>query len=527
MRLLRTLAVLAAAMCLALPAAPSEAQGPEVLETVKRVEREVEELRKLDFLDEVEVRFLTRSELEDKLIEDLNEDYAPGEWERDEGLLELLGFLEKGQDFYTIMLELLTEQISGFYAPDEKYLALIAGEERVSPYGRMVLAHELTHALQDQHFHLDRPPYHDPDSSNGDADLAAASLVEGDATILMYEYTSKFMTMGEMRELQREYEGFDTDKIDKAPRYIRNSLLFPYEQGEALVQRIKRRSGLAGIDEAFARPPASTEQVMHPEKYFSGEEPLVVECPDVAGSLGEGWKLDDADVMGEFDVKELLMNEVAQADAARAAEGWGGCQYRYYTRSGGEGRLLVVDLRWDDPQEAEEFAAIFADYASRFCEAGGSFDAQRGWAHWKGAGRVAGLSVEGDRSLIVISDDEGACVLAEAAMGGGSALLEDLMEREEGASDESGKGDSDSSDARTVLVLAAVAALFILGVALMLVMFLMMRREREPSGLPHGGGFTQGGIPESPTAIGPMRIPREAADPQSAGERSPDGGPYA
>ena len=524
--LFRGAGLAAALLCLFIVVLPVRAQGEGQLEVIRKVEQEVEELRGLDFLKEVEVRFLTREELEAKLVEDLNEDYTPEEWERDEGLLKLLGFLEEDQDYYTIILELLTEQIAGFYTPKEKYLALIAGEEEFTAYGRLILSHELTHALQDQHFNLDRPPYHDPDSTNGDADLAATTLVEGDATTIMYDYMNEYFTPRDMREMSREQRGFQTEKMDTAPRYIRDSLLFPYDQGEVFVGKAKRRGGNAALNEAFGRPPVSTEQVMHPEKYFAAEGPLPVECPDIATYLGSGWELRDTNVIGEFDVKELLMNELDENDAARGAEGWGGCQYRYYTGPGGAGRLQVVDLLWDDRQEAEEFAALFADYAEGFCgDKEADFDAGSGWAQWSGGARMAALCLDGELSRIVITDEEQAVGLAMKALGEGDSRLEEIIRKDGSALGKTTEEEEAGSGVRVALVLAVVVALFIIGAALIAAMFFLLRGGKPPAGppLPGSSGSIDANIGHGIGAEAP-KTTTSAPEAPSGYEEPPEGG---
>ncbi len=173
----KTIKALMLALCLLVVTSPAYTQTPEISRTIGEVEKDVAGIRGLVFKEAVETRFLTQEELEQKLIEDLNEDYTPEEWERDEAILKLLGFIEEGQDYYQMMLEIYTEQIAGFYSPTDKYLALIAGEEKMTAYERLILSHELTHALQDQYYHLDQPPYHNPDSTDYDADLAAISFV--------------------------------------------------------------------------------------------------------------------------------------------------------------------------------------------------------------------------------------------------------------------------------------------------------------------------------------------------------------
>ncbi len=482
-----------ALLALSLMAPAVLALSPGTLEAIEEVKRETVEIRGLAELEPIDVRFMTVEELERKLIEDLNKDMTEEDWARDQALLKLLGFLEQDDDYYDIMLRLYTEQIAGFYDPEEKYLAIISDKKEMSAMDKLFLSHELTHALQDQHYHLDQPPFDNPDSTNLDADFAATCLIEGDATLTMTRFQETF-SYEDLLGMMGEYGDVETDEFDAAPRYIRDSLLFPYTEGEAFVRKLYKRGRFASVDAAYANPPASTEQVMHPEKYFSGEAPDQVECPDIASALGEGWKLADTNVMGEFDVAELLMTELSDHDSERGADGWGGCQYRFYTDAKSSESLLVIDLTWDDEAEAEEFAGLFGQYAlKRYGLERGSLDMEEGWARWD-AGEDGGLALglEGVETLVLLSDGRDGLTAALGALGGRGPGLQEVLERhpEAAVSPEGSKGVN-----WTALGIIAFAAALMLLIAL--AVLTVSRREGRAREL---GG--PGSPPDPPPSIG-------------------------
>jgi hypothetical protein len=120
-------------------------------------------------------------------------------------------------------------------------------------------------------------------------------------------------------------------------------------------------AGWAGVNSAYARPPITTEQILHPEKYFSDEGPQVTIIPDISSDLGKGWVQISDNTMGEFVIRTYLEEHLDDIQAATAAEGWGGDRYSLLVGPEGE-RLLLSMIKWDDFQEAAEFLDIYKVY---------------------------------------------------------------------------------------------------------------------------------------------------------------------
>ncbi len=501
----------------------SLAQGSSVNQVIEQVKLETERIRGLKEKSPIQVKFLNRDELKKKLLEDYDKDYPPEERQADESMMKLLGFLEENQNLTEIMIDILTEEIAGFYDTDEKTLTLISGVQRMDVTDKVTLAHEITHALQDQHFHLDRPPFKDKEKReelDDDTTFAALALVEGDATLTMEMY-KQGLSMSEKLELQRESAKVKTDKLDNAPSYIRESLLFPYVSGFNLVYGLYREGGFSRIDQAFSDPPQSTEQVMHPGKYQKREAPIKVEMIDIQPSLGTGWELKETDVLGEFDVKELLKTELNDSDSAVGADGWGGCQYRFYQNGEEGGNLLAIDLVWDSQFEAEEFIPYFEGYVeARFRLKKDSYRRENGWYFWESKKYQVALSKRDIHTMMLFSDRQEAFQAAVSALEGVGEELEDLLQAEVEKSRDRGM------DGLGWMVIGIILGLFVLGLilAVVIVLTVMDREKRAGQRVPYPGfGGRPPFMPYAPPGY-PWGYPVQPQPPPGLADQVPRGG---
>jgi hypothetical protein len=320
--------------------------------------RETSEVRQLRVLRRVRSGAQSRDEIEQMLVRNLDRDSTPEKTRASELTLKKLGLLPADFQLRPFIVKLLSEQVAGYYDPRTRhfYLADWIDLDAQKP----VIAHELTHALQDQHFDLrrfERWPKHD-----GDAELAAHALIEGDATLTMMQYVSRDLRrqLAMLRSLVGGGAG-STEVYDSAPRVLRESLIFPYTQGAAWVGAVHRRGGWEMVSAAYRRLPASTEQILHPEKYFAGEAPRRVQLRDLSTALGRGWRMADNDVNGEWGCYLLLDEMLKAADVSRrAAEGWGGDRYALYRGPGAGDTLVAQKTVWDTEQDAAEFFDAYA-----------------------------------------------------------------------------------------------------------------------------------------------------------------------
>jgi hypothetical protein len=302
------------------------------------------------------------------LIRKLNEQITPREMHAAELSLKKFGLAPAGFAYRPFLIKLLTEQVAGYYDPKAREFHLADWLELDGQ--KPVMAHELTHALQDQHFNLQR--FEKWPRGDSDAELAAHALVEGDATLAMTVYMTRnpFIALAFARSLQ---SGISTEQFNRAPRALRETLIFPYLQGMEWATYVHRKGGWSMVSKAYTRLPQSTEQILHPEKYFSNEAPVKVVLPDLTSVLSSAkstavirrrsavrpaaaWRRVEHDVNGEWGYY-LILDEYLKAptESKRAAAGWAGDRYALY-EGPRPGQVMLVHISaWDTEDDSLEF----------------------------------------------------------------------------------------------------------------------------------------------------------------------------
>src|SRR5262249_29638650 len=206
----------------------------------------------------------SRTEIERAMMKNFDDEVTPADLHAGEVTLKKLGLAPPDFQYRALMIRLLTEQVAGYYDPKTRqfYLADWIDIDGQKP----IIAHELTHALQDQHFNLRR--FEHWPKGDSDAELAAHSLIEGDATLTMAMYvaTDPLRALSFLKSAAGT--GIATEELDKAPRALRETLLFPYQEGMNWTRALYKDGGWARVSDAFTKLPESTEQVLHADKYL-------------------------------------------------------------------------------------------------------------------------------------------------------------------------------------------------------------------------------------------------------------------
>jgi hypothetical protein len=327
--------------------------GPRL--SVERVAHRVERIRELRFERLPRLRSVSAEQARAAALTEFDRYVSRPEQEAGERLLKLLGLLPADASLRDTLAQATASEVGGYYVPRTGTLALVRDAGLQGVLGEVALAHELVHALEDQHFGLE------PGAGQlwRDRATARSGLTEGTATLAMVEYLAASQgadeLSGELRERVLDRIGeLAIPAAGGLPRYVRESLVFPYAAGAALVNRIQGGGGWAAVDEAFgARPVLSTEQLMHPEKYGSGDDPVTVRLPDLGDRLPPGKRLTRGD-LGEFDTEQFLREGNGRERSGRAAAGWGGSAFELWELSQG-GEVLVAEWAWDTKRDAREF----------------------------------------------------------------------------------------------------------------------------------------------------------------------------
>jgi hypothetical protein len=326
----------------------------------ERIAGETSSLRELPIKAPVKESYLSREQLRQRLERDQATEYPPAEAEAEERVLKAFGLVPEGFDLRSFVLDLYTEQIAGFYDPKTDEMYVISKQRNLDPTGELTYAHEVTHALQDQHYDLERirAPYKD---KNDDALLSVTALIEGDASLLSENYLLEHPDLVRaLRESLLNPESTDgSQRLADAPPILSRTLIFPYQQGKVFATTLWRDGGWEAVNEAYQDPPISTEQVLHPEeKYVERDDPTSVRLPDLTRALGPGWKRIDENLLGELQTGILLEGDGSEelvAQAEEAAAGWDGDRYALWAN--GLQEVLVWRSVWDSPEDASQFAA--------------------------------------------------------------------------------------------------------------------------------------------------------------------------
>lgn len=341
------------------PLAPADEQ---LMDTV---EQQVAAQRGLQPLSPVERALMTSSQLRQRILDDFEEDTSPEEMADYTLTLVALDLLDPGMDLYTLFVDLYSEQIAGFYDPETEQIYVIGGLSLMGQMERLTYAHEFNHALQDQHYDLEALGIRANADEAFDSEYLAAvrSLIEGDSSLLERQFLQEQFSPQELLQLIEEVGEVDMSTLDSVPPVIRDMMYFPYEHGLTFVESLYNEGGWAAVDAAYANPPRSTEQILHPDRYRAGDMPQIVSLTPLTDTLGAGWRQTDEDILGEYYLRYYLTQRIPQEDAQAAAEGWGGDRYVVHYREADGALLLAAHIVWDTPGDAEEFVDAYVAYA--------------------------------------------------------------------------------------------------------------------------------------------------------------------
>lgn len=356
-------AVRAQEATVALPPADSKAgTDADFAAAADEVLGQMSEITGLKLLTPLKKSLRSREEIRAYVIQQMNEEKDASERYADQRSAEAFGLLPKGFDLDSFLVNVLTEQVEGLYDP-KSHEFYIADWSPVADQ-RMVMAHELTHALEDQHFQIEawvkaaRP--------NEDAELARDAVLEGSAMAAMVDY----LMLGTGRSL-KDMPDFDpgmligemgsTPTLQKAPPFLKDALIFPYIGGLNFSAAVMKSTGWGALAGVFAKPPVSTQQILHPGLYRSGKIPSTVALPRLEKLLGSDWAKLDENTMGEFGWKEVLMQFLEAERAKTLAAAWDGDRYMLFEQKQTKKLILVTRLHMDGEEHAARFLGQYSE----------------------------------------------------------------------------------------------------------------------------------------------------------------------
>ena len=343
-------------------ATPEGRANAEFLQAADEVMAEMSKLLSLPIREPLKRSVRSREEIRQFLIRQMREDKDDTKRYADQKALEALGLIPKGYPLDQKLIALLTEQIAGLYDPKQREFFIADWTQPAEQ--RLIMAHELTHALQDQYFHVEK--WEEEVKANDDAQLARESVLEGSAMVAMIDYLLR-STGKSSRDIQDFDPSLlvgdvnDSPELAEAPLIIQDEIVFPYIPGAAFVQRALRAwNGWPDLHRMFENPPASTQQILHPDLYFRGVMPAKVDLTPLTNVVPRAWKKLDENVMGEFALKEILKQFLGKEQAGAIAPSWAGDRYAIYQREPGMQTFLLIRLKLAGEPEATRFFEAYA-----------------------------------------------------------------------------------------------------------------------------------------------------------------------
>lgn len=341
------------------PAAPppARANADSAQSTVDAALAHVSEIRQLHATGPVKGNVIGREELLRRMKEDLFSDLEPELIQGTTELLFAIGASSADLDYLGSVLTLLGSQLAGFYDPRQKEMVLL--DDLGAEAEEATLWHELVHALQDQHYDLEKLVKWSPD--HGDTVTAIQCLAEGDATSAMLDTMLQprgqnalalpEKTLGNMLAMMEALP-----EIASVPAMLKRSVVAPYADGIAFTHALRRRGGWAAVDAAWRDLPTSTEQILHPDKYLVHEPPERLPVPPAPPGGPDALLFHD--VIGEQGLRITFEEWVPLSTAAETASGWGGDAIAVF--AAGDRRAVAIRLRFDDEAHAVQAQETFA-----------------------------------------------------------------------------------------------------------------------------------------------------------------------
>lgn len=337
----------------------TEARDP-ITVVVEDLIATTEELRGLSFLSTPVLTLVTEEELTERVRALVEDEFDQEVTARYELLLGLLGLIDPETDLGRLYSDIYAEQVAGYYDGDSKEMVVPVGDELPSPLERLILVHELTHALTDQYFEFSGRIQLLEDDQRLEEALALSALVEGDATLTETLYLWS-LSGEDQQAILSAAARTDDSVLREAPRFIQELLLFPHAAGSEFVEHVWSSTGFSAIDALYGSPPITTEHIYHPADFLIGEPQ---ERPEPGVIVPDGYTVAEQSIWGQAGFRAMFGQVLDDAAATAAAVGWGGDSYRLLWDGNEE---IVFELRYvgDSSIDLREMFETLVQFAAR------------------------------------------------------------------------------------------------------------------------------------------------------------------
>lgn len=365
------------ACALALAAMAVQAQSPsDPTPESKRLFGEIEgimaglsEITGWKIKHKVPADYISKDSLRTFVEKRMKETVKPEEVRIEALTLKMFGLIPEDFDMEKATVDLVTEQAAAFYDYNKKRL-FVTESEGTFIEKRIVLIHELAHALADQQFSLAR--YIRKGGKSDDSATAREAVMEGQATWLMWAYSQKLSggaarptesLIATMKNSGSGGGGAQFPVFESSPLYMRETLVFPYNQGTVFQDAVFDKLAKSGFSEVFRRAPASSSEILHPELYFRHGTPLVLRLPEIPEH--KAYRTVAEGSVGELDHHILVEQSSSKEDADGVSPHWRAGSFRLYERKADKQAVLTYLSEWDSAESAGEWARAFRNILSK------------------------------------------------------------------------------------------------------------------------------------------------------------------
>jgi tetratricopeptide (TPR) repeat protein len=333
--------------------------GATIESQMDRIQKEVSDLRGLPITTQIPRYIVSAPNAAQILRNELVDEAFTLKLQKQLRVLSALGLVKPTYDLVNNSLNHLVDGLGGFYEPWSKRLFILGISFRGMEH--FVYSHEFDHALVDMNVNMEGLGVGKECVFDQQKCRAIDALIEGDATLLMYQWLKQYASPQDYKDLINYRPPAYALPEQFPPPYASEDAYFPYDYGLTFVQYLYDRGRWAEVNKAYQDLPDSTEQILHPAKYLAHEKPVQLVAPDLKPALGEGWELLESNTMGEWETYLLLgfgADNAAQVEvetAREAAAGWGGDHYQVYYNAVQDVTALAAEWIWDTPKDASQF----------------------------------------------------------------------------------------------------------------------------------------------------------------------------
>ncbi|MBV8162549.1 MAG: hypothetical protein JO265_16650 [Acidimicrobiia bacterium] len=388
---------------------PTQPVPPALAAAFSQIQAEVSQIRGLPWLAPLDISVANDADFVRQLNFVNQRDLHPARMQGDGVTLQLLQLFPQNVDYVKSYMSLLSGAVLGFYDAKTKKLLVRDNGTTLTPEKRITVAHEMLHALTDQHFQFGPATYALDAADKEEQGTAYSGLLEGDAKLMEALFAGKYLSPSERQQAAAESNAA-AGSVPQVPQYLLDSLYWPYTTGKDFVVSRYRTGGYAAVNAAYQRPPDSTLVVQQPQLYDAGTTWTPPALPDVAGATG--CTPVRTNTLGTFTMTEMLEQHLDPTMSQAVADGWSGDSFA--TVRCGSARGFADRWTAPDTTAAGKLVSALSSWAGDWSGGHTAPAADGRFSGPTGAGRIVAA---GTRIDLILADDAPTADKVNAALG--------------------------------------------------------------------------------------------------------------